>query len=94
MDNRTTTVIYPDYENVTEGFMRRIWKYDVKMDGVILQNTWPLDESLKNHNDTYDMLPYFNEVRVVTILFNSHYHWSLLQNSYGFFFNSLIVTKL
>lgn len=55
--------------------MQQIWKYDFKLDGVILHNAWPLDESLKNHNDTYDILPYFNEVRLRIILFNNHYHY-------------------
>lgn len=49
--------------------MHRIWKYNVKMDGVILHNDWPLDESLKNHNDTYHILPYYNQVRVGNIPF-------------------------
>lgn len=80
------TVIYPYYENVTEEFMQQIWKYTAKLDGVILNDAWPLDESLKNHNDTFDILPYFNKVRlkltllVVVFLFLSQSSIAVFRN--------------
>lgn len=55
-------VIYPNYENVSEEFMKSLWIYNTNFDGVILENNWPLDESKKDFEDIHDYLPYFNEV--------------------------------
>lgn len=54
-------VIYPKYDNISEKFMKKLWIYD-DVDGVVLKNNWPLDESEKSVNKTRLFLPYFNEV--------------------------------
>lgn len=54
-------VIYPKYDNISEEFMKKLWIYD-DVDGVVLKNNWPLDESEKSVNKTRLFLPYFNEV--------------------------------
>lgn len=54
-------VIYPKYDNISEEFMKKLWIYD-DVDGVVLKNNWPLDESEKSVNKTHLFLPYFNEV--------------------------------
>ncbi|XP_013140572.1 PREDICTED: sucrase-isomaltase, intestinal-like [Papilio polytes] len=55
------TVVYPDYGTITEELIRDLWIYDTNVDGIILENNWPLDESKKLHNETYSYLPYFNK---------------------------------
>lgn len=54
-------VIYPKYDNVSEEFMKHLWVYS-EIDGVVLENNWPLDESDKAVNETHYYLPYFNKV--------------------------------
>ncbi|XP_059056129.1 neutral alpha-glucosidase C-like [Achroia grisella] len=54
-------VLYPDYENITEEFLQSIWAYNVALDGVIIENIWPLDESVKDHELINSSLPYFNK---------------------------------
>ncbi|KAM3961682.1 alpha-glucosidase 2 [Aphomia sociella] len=54
-------VIYPDYENVTEEFVQSAWAYNVELDGVMIENIWPLDQSTREHEAAYSSLPYFNE---------------------------------
>lgn len=54
-------VIYPDYEYATEDFLKQLWPLNVNVDGVVLQNNWPLDQSIKLLNETYLELPYFSQ---------------------------------
>ncbi|KAJ0175214.1 hypothetical protein K1T71_009355 [Dendrolimus kikuchii] len=56
-----TEVVYPDYRNVNEEFIGVLWKIDKSIDGLFLENNWPLDESEKMLNITSNYLPYFNE---------------------------------
>lgn len=60
--------------------MQRLWKHSDKMDGVILHNNWPLDESLKDHNETFHILPYFNEVRVEIFVSHLYHHSKTTKN--------------
>ncbi|XP_075979361.1 uncharacterized protein LOC142978710 [Anticarsia gemmatalis] len=53
-------VIYPKYDNVSEEFMKQLWVFS-DFDAVVLENSWPLDESEKLLNETHLHLPYFNE---------------------------------
>ncbi|KAL4711013.1 hypothetical protein ACJJTC_017978 [Scirpophaga incertulas] len=54
-------VAYPDYGEITDDFLEALWIYKVDLDGVVLENNWPLDESLKALNETYKQLPYFSK---------------------------------
>lgn len=58
------SVIYPDYENVTEEFLQSVWALNVPLDGIYLENTWPIDESVKNHSYAYSTFPYYNSVSI------------------------------
>lgn len=67
-----TPVIYPDYEHDdATDLLKELWPLTENVDGMILQNNWPLDESTKSINDMYDSLPYFNKVFI--IYFNIYY---------------------
>lgn len=59
VENRST--VYPIYENCSE-YVDTLWQYDTDLDGVVLENAWPLDESKKEFDDIYKKLPYFNQV--------------------------------
>ncbi|XP_063383190.1 sucrase-isomaltase, intestinal-like [Cydia fagiglandana] len=54
------TFVYPMFENASVEFMNRLWAYEVELDGIILENNWPLDESPKS-NETALYLPYFSK---------------------------------
>ncbi|KAJ2949647.1 hypothetical protein O0L34_g15572 [Tuta absoluta] len=68
------TVIYPDYGTASEEFMYELWS-GPEIDGVVLENTWPIDESLKLHNETRLLLPYFNQH--LEAAFNSTPQWNI-----------------
>ncbi|KAI5651582.1 glycosyl hydrolases family 31 domain-containing protein [Phthorimaea operculella] len=53
-------VVYPDYEMASEEFMQQLWS-GPEVDAVVLENTSPADQSVKLHNETRLLLPYFNE---------------------------------
>lgn len=55
------TFVYPMYENSSDEFMKSLWAYEVEIDGVILENNWPLDEF--KCNETEYNLPYLSEVK-------------------------------
>ncbi|KPJ03138.1 Alpha-glucosidase [Papilio xuthus] len=55
------SVVYPDYGTITEELIKDLWIYNTDVDGIILENNWPLDESKKLHNETYLYLPYYNK---------------------------------
>lgn len=42
--------------------MQSLWVYNTDVDGVVLENNWPLDESEKDFEEINKALPYFNEV--------------------------------
>lgn len=58
-----SSVVYPDYssENITE-LLDEVWEYDVVLSGAVLENNWPLDDSIKANNETNEDLPYFSKV--------------------------------
>ncbi|XP_068622558.1 uncharacterized protein [Battus philenor] len=55
------TVLYLDYNSISSDLMKKLWDYTVDVDGLILENNWPLDETEKLHNEVYLFLPYFNK---------------------------------
>ncbi|XP_013183020.1 lysosomal alpha-glucosidase-like [Amyelois transitella] len=55
------SVIYPTYRNVSHEFIKNWWQYNETLDGIFLENTWPLDEAVKNHSYAYSALPYYNQ---------------------------------
>ena len=56
-------VIYPAYnDEESDLLMKNLWAYNSQLDGVFLENNWPLDVSKKMLNETSQYLPYFNEV--------------------------------
>lgn len=57
-------VIYPSYDEESDVLMKSLWAYTDQLDGVILENNWPLDQSEKKLNETTKYLPYFNEVNI------------------------------
>ncbi|GBP97317.1 Alpha-glucosidase 2 [Eumeta japonica] len=71
-------VLYPDYRSENSShFIRNFWRLG-DFDGVILQNSWPLDESLKLLNETTASLPYFNEN--FKTAFNSTIPWNAVDS--------------
>ncbi|CAG9790853.1 unnamed protein product [Diatraea saccharalis] len=70
-------VVYPDYEVVNEEFMAKLWalNVDADVDGVVLVNNWPLDESFKLYEDISSALPYFN--KNFGIAFNNTPQWNI-----------------
>ncbi|XP_050349898.1 sucrase-isomaltase, intestinal-like [Nymphalis io] len=54
-------VVYPSYDLNSEEFMDILWAYNTELDGVVLENNWPLDISNKTYDDIDLYLPYFNE---------------------------------
>ncbi|XP_063829962.1 probable maltase-glucoamylase 2 [Ostrinia nubilalis] len=67
-------VAYPDYGNASEDLLDRLWAYNETLDGTFLVDSWPLDQSLKLHNETEQLLPYFNEN--FKIAFNNIPQWN------------------
>ncbi|XP_047996156.1 alpha-glucosidase 2-like [Leguminivora glycinivorella] len=71
------TFVYPIFENASNEFMKELWPYEVEVDGVILENNWPLDESVKS-NETSLHLPYFSknleQVFEITPKWNAEYY--------------------
>ncbi|XP_034833685.1 alpha-glucosidase 2-like [Maniola hyperantus] len=55
-----TEVIYPSYNEAPDEFLNDLWAYD-QFDGLVLENTWPLDKSDKLINETAIYMPYFSE---------------------------------
>ncbi|CAG5059452.1 unnamed protein product [Parnassius apollo] len=55
------SVLYLNYESISEELIKQLWPYNTDVDGLVLENNWPLDETLKLHNETSLYLPYFNE---------------------------------
>jgi hypothetical protein len=70
--NSDAQIAYPDYEGISEDFLQKLWSFDMEIDGVVLENNWPLDTSWKDHEETYQELPYFNEV-TVHIIYHSRF---------------------
>lgn len=57
-------VVYPEYDlNPTE-LLDNLWAYDTEFDGLVLENSWPLDVANKSFNGTDLLLPYFNKVSI------------------------------
>ncbi|XP_037874417.1 uncharacterized protein LOC101744138 isoform X2 [Bombyx mori] len=54
-------VIYPDYKNISLEFIQKMWVYNLPIDGMLLEDTWPLDESDKKVDNMQNYLPYFNK---------------------------------
>ncbi|XP_072938366.1 alpha-glucosidase 2-like [Epargyreus clarus] len=52
--------IYPRYGDASAEFLKGLWVYKGAIDGVVLENSWPLDQSNKTHNETALHLPYFS----------------------------------
>lgn len=59
---RSHDVVYPSYENITDELIKQLWGYTTNIDGVVLENSWPLDEAEKSVNETKYYLPYFSQV--------------------------------
>lgn len=59
---RSHDVLYPNYENITDELIKQLWGYTTNIDGVVLENSWPLDEAEKSVNETKYYLPYFSQV--------------------------------
>ncbi|KAF9407088.1 hypothetical protein HW555_012776, partial [Spodoptera exigua] len=54
-------IVYPGFSRGSDEFMNSLWNYNTEFDGIILENSWPLDESKKDFNDLEDYLPYFSD---------------------------------
>ncbi|CAK1542073.1 unnamed protein product [Leptosia nina] len=54
-------VMYPAYEIVSNHFLRRLWPLTTKLDGMFIENNWPLDISNKSIHDPSSYLAYFSE---------------------------------
>lgn len=63
-------VVYPNYKNITAELMEKLWAYTTNLDGVILENSWPLDEAEKFVNETKYFLPYFSQVGAYNFYFS------------------------
>lgn len=55
-------VVFPNYENITEELLKKLWIYTTSLDGVVLENSWPLDEAEKFFSEAEIYLPYFSKV--------------------------------
>uniref|UniRef100_A0A2H1VVT1 SFRICE_002234 n=1 Tax=Spodoptera frugiperda TaxID=7108 RepID=A0A2H1VVT1_SPOFR len=53
-------VIYPGFSRGSDDFMNAIWNFNTDFDGIILENSWPLDEHEKDFEGMEDYLPYFS----------------------------------
>ncbi|XP_022824644.1 probable alpha-glucosidase Os06g0675700 [Spodoptera litura] len=54
-------IIYPGFSRGSDDFMNALWNYNTDFDGIILENSWPLDEYEKDFSDIQDHLPYFSD---------------------------------
>nr|XP_026493389.1 sucrase-isomaltase, intestinal-like [Vanessa tameamea] len=54
-------VLYPSYDVNSENFMDILWAYNTELDGIILENNWPLDHTNNTFDDIDLYLPYFSE---------------------------------
>lgn len=64
-------VIYPDYKNISLEFIQKMWVYNLPIDGMLLEDTWPLDESDKKVDNMQNYLPYFNKVNITLVYTNN-----------------------
>lgn len=63
-------VLYPSYEYASVEFLKGLWIYNGTLDGIVLENSWPLDQSNKTINETAQYLPYFSPVIKNRKIFN------------------------
>ncbi|XP_047505588.1 maltase-glucoamylase-like isoform X1 [Pieris napi] len=54
-------VMYPAYDVASIHFLKRLWPFTNKFDGLIIENNWPLDQSNKSAQDPSPYLDYYNE---------------------------------
>nr|XP_032514277.1 alpha-glucosidase 2-like isoform X1 [Danaus plexippus plexippus] len=54
-------VIYPNYEDAPPEFLESLWAYNKKIDGIVLENNFPLDEKEKDLEEMSLYLPYFSQ---------------------------------
>ncbi|CAH0399526.1 unnamed protein product [Chilo suppressalis] len=73
------SILFPDYGIVNEDFIAKLWAFNVntEVDGMVLINNWPLEESVKAKEEMYMRLPYFNEY--FEVAFNATPQWDIIR---------------
>ncbi|CAH0725003.1 unnamed protein product, partial [Brenthis ino] len=79
-------VVYPSYDEESDVLMKSLWAYTDELDGVILENNWPFDQSEKKLNETTNYLPYFNEIFQEAFNHTPQWNLTLVNNSNPYLF--------